>query len=338
MSKVLFICKRRVDSYGVSFGLLNSAKFVSNMLNWYGVESKVVTVADNNGIDREVSQFKPTHVMIEAIWVVPEKFTVLARLHPNVEWIIRVHSKAPFLAMEGIALSWLRAYQDLAATGIKIKIAPNSPEMHKALIELGMPSVLLPNFYDPYGFYYDERPKARCLQESGVLNIGCFGAIRPMKNHLQQAVAAIGLADDLGMKLRFHINGNRIEQRGEEVLKNVRAAFRNTPHELVEHEWMSHFDFLGLVMTMDLGMQVSMSESFNIVAADFAVNHIPIIGSRDIDWLSGLYVADPNSIEDIKKKAKRALWLRKLGAQELNHWGLKTYNKWSKNTWLKFLS
>lgn len=337
MAKILFICKKRVDSYGISFGLLNSAKFVSNMLNWYGIESKVVTVQDNNGIDKEVKEYKPTHVIVEAIWVVPEKFAILSHLHPNVQWIVRVHSKAPFLAMEGIALDWLRKYQEIAASGIKLVIAPNSPELHHGLNEIGMPNVLLPNFYDPYGFFYDERPKPTLTKEIGVLNVGCFGAIRPMKNHLQQAIAAMGLADDKGLKLRFHINGNRMEQRGEEVLKNIRAAFRGTKHELVEHEWMTHFNFLGLVMTMDLGMQVSMSESFNIVAADFAVNNVPIIGSQDIDWLSWIYVADPNSAEDIKRVAKRALWLKKFSVQELNAWGLKKYNKWSKETWLSYL-
>ena len=34
-------------------------------------------VVDNNGIDKEITEYKPTHVFIEGLWVVPEKFDVL---------------------------------------------------------------------------------------------------------------------------------------------------------------------------------------------------------------------------------------------------------------------
>lgn len=337
MVKVQFICKKRVDSYGASFGLLNSAKFVSDMLQWHDIDSEVITVQDNNAIDREVTRFKPTHVVIEALWVVPEKFVELAKRHPKIQWIVRIHSKVPFLAQEGIALQWVRKYEELRKTGINILMSPNSPEMKVALDALGVKNVLLPNIYDPFAYTYENRPK--CLFENNEhLNIGCFGAIRPMKNHLQQAIAAIKLADELGKTLRFHINGNRIEQRGEEVLKNVRAAFDSTPHKLIEHAWMPHFEFLSLVMSMDLGLQVSLSESFNIVAADFALCDVPIVGSEDIDWLSSWYTADPNNVDSIKKVAKRALWLKKIDGQRLNRWNLKKYNKWSQKTWLKYFA
>ena len=103
-ARVLFILKRRQDynaivhsHVGLSTGLYNSAKFMDDMLQANGVERKLVVVADNNCIDREVTQYKPTHVIIEALWVVPQKFTVLQKLHPNVKWIIRVHSEIPFI-------------------------------------------------------------------------------------------------------------------------------------------------------------------------------------------------------------------------------------------------
>ena len=79
LPKILFICKRRNDKYGVSFGLINSCMFVCNALSKYNIESKTITVTDNNDIDREVSVYKPTHVFIEALWVVPEKFHILIK-------------------------------------------------------------------------------------------------------------------------------------------------------------------------------------------------------------------------------------------------------------------
>jgi hypothetical protein len=40
-------------------------------------ESNIVVVLDNNEIDKYVTKYKPTHVIIEALWVVPTKFHIL---------------------------------------------------------------------------------------------------------------------------------------------------------------------------------------------------------------------------------------------------------------------
>jgi len=95
MAKVLFILKRREDyngiihsQIGLSTGLYNSASFVNDMLKAYKIESNLAVVIDNNDIDREVSKYKPTHVVIEALWVTPSKFAVLEKLHPNVKVIM----------------------------------------------------------------------------------------------------------------------------------------------------------------------------------------------------------------------------------------------------------
>src|SRR5688500_11649943 len=107
--RILFILKARdaTNTYGyscgLSTGLLNSATFVQDMLDSNGFTTKLVVVIDNNDIDREVTAFRPTHVIIEALWVVPSKFQILKKLHPSVKWIVRLHSEAPFLANEGIA-------------------------------------------------------------------------------------------------------------------------------------------------------------------------------------------------------------------------------------------
>ena len=86
--RVLFILKSGCG-YGhwshKSSGLFNSASACAQMLEDDGIPSKVVEVVDNNCIDREVHKFRPTHVIIEALWVVPEKFSVLSKLHPKSE-------------------------------------------------------------------------------------------------------------------------------------------------------------------------------------------------------------------------------------------------------------
>jgi hypothetical protein len=104
--KALFICKNRNDSYGVSFGLLNSAKFISDFLTDSGMESQVVQVIDANGIDKVVTEYNPTHVFVEAIFVTADKFRELLSIkrHQDRIWVVRIHSKFPFLANEGIGI------------------------------------------------------------------------------------------------------------------------------------------------------------------------------------------------------------------------------------------
>ena len=91
--KLLFILKRREDFdptkhtvTGMQTGLFNSASFVSNMLVAEGVDSVMELAIDNNCIDRLITKHKPTHVIIEALWVVPSKFHELCKLHPKVKW------------------------------------------------------------------------------------------------------------------------------------------------------------------------------------------------------------------------------------------------------------
>jgi len=344
-TRCLFICKKRIDSYGISFGLLNSATFVVNALNAHDIESKIVSVVDSNCIDREVSEFKPTHVFIEAIWVTADKFEVLCKLHPKVKFIIRIHSKIPFLAMEGIAIEWIRDYQAVANRFKNLKVSSNNKDFNDDLSNIiKIPSVYLPNIYAPIcdepieshwtEFEYDNEIP-RCLEnEPAEINIGCFGAIRPLKNHLIQALAAIQFAEGLNKKLRFHINCNRIEQKGDNILKNLRALFVGTPHELVEHPWMGHPEFIKLVKTMDMGMQVSFTESFNIVAADFVSNRRPIVVSPDVDWVSEASQADPNSTEDIVKKLRRAWRGGMFDLTRINLKALVKHNKQALEIWL----
>src|SRR5258708_32872051 len=113
--RVLFVLKNRENPYGcdpdpysthLSSGLYNSARFVSEMLVSLGFQSKVVHVKDNNEIHRVVVGFKADIVVIEAYWVVPEKFDVLKQACPNVTFVIRNHSDIPFLSNEGCAMGW----------------------------------------------------------------------------------------------------------------------------------------------------------------------------------------------------------------------------------------
>ena len=347
MSKILFILKRREDfnakihsHVGLSTGLYNSASFVNNMLKDSGVESELEVAIDNNCIDRLVTKHKPTHCIIEALWVVPSKFTVLQKLHPDVTWIIRLHSEMPFMAGEGNAMDWLGDYSRFK----NIVIACNAPRMLEET-KLYLKTInnwdeattderviYLPNYY-PQDYVGKKLDKNK-----DWIDIGCFGAIRPLKNHLGQVFGALEFAQRLGKKLRFHVNAGRIEMQGGPALNNLKGLFQQlyeTDHQMINHQWRPREQFLELCATMDIGLQVSFSETFNIVGADLVSQGVPLVGSSEIPWLVQTCCAVPTSSEDIADKLITAYnhpWLN----VKTNQWSLTHYTRKTNKVWAKY--
>jgi glycosyltransferase involved in cell wall biosynthesis len=359
--RILFVLKRRDLGDGPTTpqtpysycderasGLLNSVRFIVVMLRNSGVDCDVVQVTDNNDIDREVTRFDPTHVVIEALWVVPEKFAVLTKLHPHVQWLVRIHSEIPFLAHEGIAIDWITRYVQYPNVGVAANSIPALTDVRHILRcanpawseeTLEQKVVYLPNYY-PHKEVREFRKGAPLLDvkpEPGILNVGCFGAIRPLKNNLLQAVSAIRYADQEGLKLRFHVNGGRNEQGGDNALKNIRALFAATPHELIEHPWMTHEVFLALLRGFDLSLCVSLSETFCIVAADSVAVGVPTVVSSEVKWASGLASALPTSSGSIVSAIGLALhpWLGKV-VKFHNRFGLKGHCDDTREIWLDY--
>jgi len=327
MSRILFILKKR-SNYGVSFGLLNSAQANVRSLNEMGHEAKLVQVIDNNVIDKEVHDYKPTHVIIEAIWVVPEKLKLLTNMYKGIEWYICIHSKTPFLANEGIAFPWIK--EMVALKQPNLHIAANNKDFVNDLGKIINTEVsYLPNMYFPVLDSFKKIPK------TDIIKIGCFGSMRPMKNHLEQAIAAILFAESMGKKLEFHINAVT-EQKGENVLKNIRAVFEITGHDLIEHGWLDHGEFSCLISEMDLGLQVSLSESFNIVTADFVHNDIPIVVSTDVTWMPSWTRCTPTDTNEIITTLKLAYLFPFL--KRFNKKALQKHNRRAVKDWNKFLN
>lgn len=155
-TKILFLLKQRStvwnpgDQYAseLSSGLLNSVRFVTRMIdkNFGCCQPHLEQVPDANAIDRAVTKIKPQLAIIEALWVTPEKLSELCQIHPDVKWIVRLHSEVPFLANEGIAMDWLNRYVQISS---RVMIAANSSRAARELNQLLRCNVLyLPNCYE----------------------------------------------------------------------------------------------------------------------------------------------------------------------------------------------
>ena len=345
-TRVLFILKRREDynpikhsPKGLSTGLFNSASFVDSMLKDMGIESNMEVAIDNNCIDRLVQKHKPTHVIIEALWVVPSKFAVLCKLHPTVRWIIRLHSEMPFMAGEGMAMDWLGDY----ATYKNIDIGVNAPRMldevqtYLKVAKGWTDSQTKQRVYYMPNFYPQEYTTKPLNKNKYWVDVACFGAVRPLKNHMLQAVAALKFAQHVGKQLRFHINVGRIEMKGDPALNNLRGFFQHlsdSGHQMVGHEWRPREGFLDLCKEMDIGLQCNFSETFNIVSADLISQGVPVVGSYEIPWATRWFNARPaesNEIADAMISTYERPWLNVW----LNQRNLTKYTDKTKKIWYK---
>lgn len=338
---ILFINKKR-HTYGdnvnvwnpnspvISSGLANSVSMINIMLNSAGKESVLEEAIDNNCIDRLVTLHRPRTVVIEALWVVPEKFEILHRLHPEVNWVVRLHSEIPFLSNEGSAFQWMNAYAKQAPV---VTIAANSIRLYNILREHFKVKILhLPNYY----VCDNNIARKRSLKDE--INISCFGAIRPLKNVLIQAVAAIKYANKYKYTLNFHVNSTRIEGNAGSTLKNLRSLFDSTKHSLIEHVWHEHEDFKTLIREkIDIGLQVSFSESYNIVAADHVDCGVPIVTSSEVDFVSSAFYADPSDVDDIVKSITCAMRSRIFGIHHINNYYLRRENREAWCKWIRFI-
>lgn len=321
---ILFIIKKSHYADGdvqISSGLLNSAIFVVSMLAAEGNRVKLVQAIDGNSIDALVTAERPARVVLEAIWVTPDKLAQLKKLHPSIRWTVRVHSEFPFLANEGMAMEWLDAF-----TKMGVEVGFNSHISVDDFSAIGQ-SVWLPN-------YYPLRKPRSSKPHDSILDVGCFGAIRPLKNQLEQAIAAIRFSQERHRPLRFHINGGRVEQQGANNLKNIRAVMQASGSELVLHDWMPHEEFLELIAMMDVCLQVSLSESFCIVASDATSIGVPLVGSEAIRWLPRLSIADPSSSTSILQAMRRAGPI----TVELNQEALRDYLEDAVEAWNKWIA
>jgi hypothetical protein len=258
-----------------------------------------------------------------------------------VHWVVRIHSDLPFLANEGIAIDWITRYLKIP----NVTVAANSPfalrDLRRILRsanpqlserEIERKLILLPNSYP---IRRTEKRESHFVTEE--LDIGCFGAIRPLKNNLIQAVAAIHYADMVGRKLRFHINAGRSEQGGDRNLKNIRALFNASTHELVEHPWMTHDEFLEVLKGMDVTLACSLTETFCLCASDAVALGVPTVVSSEIAWVSPLTVAAATNADSITAAIRRALhpivgWL----ASRHSRVRLASYCEETERTWIGY--
>jgi hypothetical protein len=296
--KMIHLFKVRKGYAGEYVGLGVSSDLTNQYLKELGFNSESFGVVDDNKIDKILHDERPDFLIIKAFWVRKDKIELLAKKYTKTKFIIVSHSKPTFLATENKGFERLFEVLELANRLDNVFLGLNNLDFFNNFEYLSRNVVYVPNIILPEN-WANYKPK------DDVIKVGLFCAIRPMKNILNSAVAAISAADMLGKKLELYVITDRVEMGGDVTLKNLRELFVNlNPElfELIELGWMTHEQFNEQIRHMDIGLQVSFTETLNIVAIDFLNNNVPVITAPSINWSAKLAQANPDDIEDIKGK------------------------------------
>lgn len=342
---VLFILKNNTYFKGQSqsYGLINSSTMISEYLQSKNVKSNVISIDEESEIDVEIDMFNPTVVIIEALWISSSKLDNLCKKYLNIEWIVRIHSNVGFLSAEYNALEQIGSYLNL--NNFNLKMSSNNEEFNEELSKVCYTDFeYLPNIIhfdnDSVDESVDEYVENK-YNEDNIINIGCFGASRILKNQLFQAMCAIDAADKLNKILNYHVNDDNeyyeYNDNESSVLKNLVELFKiNGKHKLIIHEWTEHDKFIELIKKMDLGLQISFTESFNLITADFVSECVPILVSETISWMPNYAIVSTVDFDDVVRKI---LYVYKTNTRLLtknSKLNLIYFNNKSKKIWKEF--
>ncbi len=223
-----------------------------------------------------------THVVVSAPWIPIAAMQRLCQLFPSIQFFVNCHSNVGFLQADPSGVALLREYVDLELGQTNFHIAGNSKKFVLWLREAyRAPCAYMPNMYFlDYSHRHDFKP-----WRGGALKIGAFGAVRPQKNIMTAAGAALIMCNDLKADVEFWISGGRTEGGGEVLVRAIKQMLVGIPGiTLKEMTWNSWPQFRDAVRRMDLLFQVSYTESFNMVTADGIAEGVPSVVSEAIDW------------------------------------------------------
>lgn len=289
-------------------------------------------LAEDRELSKHAHHISVSHVVISAPWIPTLQMSAIVNRYTDIEFCVVSHSNIGFLQADPQAIEVLRSGSELEQAASNFHIAANSEKFKIWWVSTyGSRMLLLENMYP----FDSVRHKPRW--DSGRLRIGCFCAIRPYKNVLTAAAAALEVSVRLRVSdLEFHVCGGRVEGGGNTIMNAMNQMYNNVPRaRIVVDNWSSWPSFLNTVGSMDLLLQPSYTESFNMVTADGISRGVPSVIGDAIDWAPDNWTAKTDSASDIANKA--IALLHDPGAIHEGIEALTEHNNCGLRNWERFL-
>jgi hypothetical protein len=328
-------------NFGAIKGLSHIGLGVSAFTNYlvlrqHNIETHVFAIRNSGELVEEIRKYeqehlrKLTHVVIAAPWIHTTDLRYLANHYKHIQFVVISHSNVGFLQADPSGMRLLREGLELSKELSNFHVGGNCHRFVCWLQEAyGSSAVFLPNLYPVSG-------RTKFWNHRDTLKIGAFGAIRPLKNMLTSCAAAIIIANELEVPTEFHVNVGREEGGTGTILNSAKQMCANLPNfTLVEDPWSPWDKFKHIVGSMDLLMQVSYTESFNMVTADGISLGVPSVVSNAIDWAPKSWQAKCDDALDVAKVGLRLLLDNKLREEGMK--SLQEHTEKGFHTWLRYL-
>lgn len=335
---IAIIYKNFAAHKGIShIGLGVSASLNAATLNAKVGPAEVMPATNNIEIVQGITTYnkthtKPlTHVIISAPWLSTRDLRAMAEHFKNIQFAVLSHSNVGFLQADPNGVRLLRQGLELSQEIPNFRIAGNSRKFIEWMeLAYGVPVGLLPNMYPVDHVVNKPVPK------HGVIKIGTFGAVRPQKNVLTAAAAAIAIKQEIDRPVEFYISSGRDEGGTQTLMNAMYQLTTNIPgFELKKAPWCTWDKFKDVVASMDLLIQVSYTESFNMVTADGISIGVPSVVSRAIDWAPHDWKANGDDALDVARIGVNLLKNRKLHGEGSK--ALREHNEEALRNWKNFL-
>jgi len=250
----------------------------------------------------QAGHVRPTHVILAAPWMTTDEVALLAAQFNEVVFVVVSHSSVGFLAADPHAIKLLRETADLQLATHNVFLGGNSQKFTRwATVAWGVEAVWLPNLY----CLADTFPHHDRHWDGGTLRLGMYGANRPLKNFLSGAAGAVELARRLRVPVELQLSSGRNEGGNFRALQEMTENVANL--RLVQIGWLPWAEFRRRLRTIDLVLQPSYTETFNVVTADAIAEGVPVVASDAIDWVPTWWQAQVDEPLDIARVAERLL-------------------------------
>ena len=254
-----FAANPNISHIGLGVSALNTAK----VLKRHSISVNVRAINSVQDLDNYLKLHpEVTHVVIAAAWIPVLELGQVVIKYPDVEFAVNIHSNVGFLQADANGVCLLRQYVHLSRELLNFRVGGNSLKFVDWLGEAYTTTTqFLPNLYD----LDPTVPQNKPLYNGGTIRIGAFGATRPLKNFMTAAGAAISIAKELRVPVEFWLSGGRQEGAGS-IVRAIEAMLRNQPNVTLKVlNWSAWPEFLDFLETLHLMIQVSYTESFNMV-------------------------------------------------------------------------
>lgn len=331
---------------GIShIGLGISCENIAKVLKYHGIQAE--TIAVRNGIELRQylntqrslfvagHQVKPvTHVVVSAPWIDTNGLRSLCKLFPEIEWAMNCHSNVGFLQADRNGIKLIQEAIDLEEELKNFSVAGNSKKYCRWIHEGYLaPCEWLPNLY-----YLDRHVDThRPSWAGGILRIGAFGATRVLKNFPTAVAAALIIKQQLKADVEIWLNSARdgkgsdgtVFTAGRQMIEPIPGiTFKFLP-------WAAWPAYQRVIGNMNLLLQPSYTESFNMVTADGISQGVPSVVSDAIDWAPRNWQCEVDNTFEIAERGRQLL-LDPCAAKE-GYWALIDHNQKGIAQWIGYL-